>query len=281
MRVLLLTLLLGTFGLDADSQPVPLAVSGGETFMLRGPSAEHPIHVVLPPGYDAERAEPYPVLYYADGWWLTELVAGVYRIAFLSRPSRGDAMEPVVLVGIGTVGDAEDWNRQRTRDLTPSPIRLPPGVRMNAGGAAVDSAATGGGPAFLDFVTGTLAPRIEADYHVDADRRGWLGHSFGGLFGAWTLQARPGFFHDVLLIAPSAFWNQGEVIGAGFPAGEARIFIAYGESEDRPIVRSVPRMVDAMASSGLTPTLRTYPDADHQSVLAPAVWDGLVHLYGQ
>ncbi|MEM1115840.1 MAG: alpha/beta hydrolase-fold protein [Bacteroidota bacterium] len=274
-------LLGGLASVTAHAQPAPLTVDEGATFTLDGPSGVYPIHVTLPPGYDPDRPTPYPALYYADAWWLAELVAGVAKIAVLT-----DNIEPVVLVGIGTQGDVDDWSRQRNRDLTPSPFRPPAGLSMTGGSARMDSTNTGGAPAFLAVVRDSVVAHVEADYHVDPARRGWLGHSFGGLFGAWTRSVEPDLFTDLLLVSPSAFWDggfgsgrSGIVLSAEYEPG-GRVFLTYGSDEDGPIRRSVPALAERLDGVAEV-SLRSYEGRDHHSVLMPSLWDGLTWLYGR
>ncbi|MEM1055332.1 MAG: alpha/beta hydrolase-fold protein [Bacteroidota bacterium] len=275
MRALLLVFLLAAASTNAQTEP--LAIPGSETFTLASEAETYRIHVVLPPNYSTS-ATPYPVLYYADAWWLTEAVAGIHRIAAISQSAE---ITPVILVGVSIDGDGAAWNAQRNRDLTPSPFRPPEGVMLRVWGAMLDSTNTGGAPAFADFLRETLMPTIEAEYNARASDRGWLGHSFGGLFGAWALQTQPDLFDRFLLISPSVWWNQGEVVEAGFEARRARVFISYGTAENRPITNWTPRLADTLTEAGLSPTLRAYEGGDHHSVLPSSIWDGLVALYGE
>ncbi|OZC03946.1 alpha/beta hydrolase [Rubricoccus marinus] len=264
----------------AGSAPEPLAIPGAETFTLDAPAQTYRIHVTLPEGY-RETGAPHAVLYYADAWWLTEAVAGIRRLADLAESTD---IEPVILVGIGMDGEPRAWNAQRNRDLTPSPTQFAGGGGFPIGGVIMDSTNTGGAPAFLRFIQDRLAPRIEAHYNASATRRGWLGHSLGGLFGAWAAQARPDAFERLLLISPSAWWNNGEVVEAGFTAPEAqdaRVFLAYGIEEGNLLRTWAPPLADAMEAGGFPVTRRVYEGAGHHSILPQAIWDGLVALYGE
>lgn len=260
---------------DASLRPADSGVASGETLILTGPSGQYPIYVVLPPGYDAARPEAYPTLYFADAWWLTELVTGVARIAVETENA-----EPFVLVGIGTKGDADQWNRQRNLDLTPSPFFPPPGVSFRAGSIAMDSTNTGGAVPFAHFLRESVIRRVEAVYHVDSSRRTWLGHSFGGLFGAWVRGVQPDLFQDFLLISPSAFWNDGETVRANHQPG-GQVFLSYGTSEHGPITRSVPALAEALELADVRVRLVAYEGRDHHSVLMPALWDGMLEIYGR
>ncbi|GAB5536349.1 MAG: alpha/beta hydrolase-fold protein [Rubricoccaceae bacterium] len=279
MRPALVCLLLGV---SASALAQPLSVPESETFALDGPSGTYEITVTLPPGYDASSPERYPTLYALDGWWLREMVTGIARVAAISSQTN---VQPVVLVSIGLDGDEDAWTTQRNRDLTPSPYQSPvPGMTMSFGGIVLDSAGTGGAAAFLAFLMDDLFPRVEAGYRADPAQRGILGHSFGGLFGAWMLGHQPEVFDRYLLISPSTWWRAGEVMIGGFAEArqlDRRVFLAVGEAEDRILTRGVDAFRDALATDAVAITQRMYPDATHTSVLPRAIWDGFVALYGQ
>lgn len=267
----------GASAQGAPARPEPLVVPGGETFLFDGPTRTYRVHVTVPEGY-RPTGPPHPVLYYADAWWLTEAVAGIRRLADLAGSTD---IAPVILVGIGMDGALRDWNAQRTWDLTPSPTTLGGGGGFPIGTMLMDSTNTGGAPAFLRFVLDELAPHVEAAYNASPEHRGWLGHSFGGLFGAWAAQAEPGAFDRFLLISPSAWWNNGEVVAAGFSGGAGRVFVGYGTEEGTLMRRWAPLLAEAMEAGGYALTLRVYEGAGHHSVLPQAIWDGLVALYGR
>lgn len=278
MRTALAALLLG-FSAPAVAQ-APLSVPDNDTFALDGPSGTYEITVTRPPGYDASASHRYPVLYYLDAWWLRDMVTGIARVAAISNQTE---VQPVVLVGIGFDGDEAAWTAQRNQDLTPSPYRSPfPGVTMSFGEVPLDSAGTGGARTFLAFLESDLFPRIEASYRVDPAQRGLLGHSFGGLFGAWMLAHQPEVFDRYLLISPSTWWRQGDMMDRGFSTArqlDRRVFLAVGEAEDRILTRGVDALREALAADSISVSDRSYPDATHTSVLPRAIWDGLETLY--
>lgn len=279
MRRLLASVLIALAG-PAFSQ-TPLAVPESESFALDGPSGTYEITVTRPPGYDASSPDRYPALYYLDAWWLRDLVTGTARVAALS----GAEVEPVVLVGIGFEGDLEGWRRQRALDLTPGFYQSPfiGFDDVPVSGLRLDSTNTGGLDGFLAFLESEVFPRVEADYAIDPARRGVLGHSLGGLFGAWVLSHRPELFDRYLLISPATWWRQGEAIEPGFSAAGAldrRVVVAVGASEGFIMVGTKRALTEALLADTVAVTEREYPDRTHASVLGPAIWDGLAALYG-
>ena len=137
----------------------------------------YPIEVVLPDEYDSTLQ--YPVLYFTDWWFSSETCPKFYN-----RMRSAGVMEPVIIVGIGTEGDMDDWNLERTRDLTPSNIAerdVPDSLMSGSRGI------TGGAVNFLAFIKTELIPQVEAKYACYTANRGLLGYSYGGLFGCYVL----------------------------------------------------------------------------------------------
>ncbi len=239
---------------------------------------DYQLHVHLPAGYDT--GTRYPVIYYPDAWWLQDLMQGAYTLAQLSSTIR-----PLILVGISQPGDEEAWNRQRTRDLTPTPYAL--GLPMQVSGVPVDSTNTGGAADFLAFLQDTAAPFIEANYAASTSQRGYLGHSFGGLFGTWAMQQAPTFFDDLILISPSVWWNRREFLDADNFAAltterpSLRVFVTVGSNEGMMLrgYNQLAAQLDSLAWPGLTAKSRIYDGADHYSQVPAAIYDGLAWLY--
>ena len=137
--------------------------------------------VTLPINYNKEKT--YNVLYYLDGWWLSELVKGSYKINYLTKE-----MEEVILVGISIKGDEEAWNRQRNKDYTPSIYDIEKmKITMKSGTVELKKETTGGAKNFIRFMKKVVFEEIESSYNIDKETRGILGHSFGGLFGYYCL----------------------------------------------------------------------------------------------
>lgn len=97
--------------------------------------------------------------------------------------------ENVLVVSIG-------YGRSRDLDYTPTKT----------------SSSMGGAPEFLQFIKEELVPRMQQNFNVDTARssRAILGHSFGGLFGAYAFVADNDLFGNYLLLSPS-LWFDNEV----------------------------------------------------------------------
>lgn len=262
-----------------------------ETFRLAGPSGEYDVEVTFPPGYDRARGERLPALYYLDGWRNAALVKGVHRIAMTIAPGGGEQpVRPFLLVGVSTVGGEAAFQKGRNKDYTPTPYIVPRGVTLTMGeGTRLDSAGTGGAAAFASFLREAVIPQVEARYPADPSQRALSGHSFGGLFGAWMMEAHPDLFADYLLLSPSLFWDRAFLLDAAFErarARGARVFLGVGDDERGVGITDLAGQAERFAATlesepGLAVTLRVYSGADHQGVLPPGYWDGILALYGR
>lgn len=174
------------------------------------------VTVYLPAGYDADAARRYPVFYMHDGqnlfdpreaafgqdWAVDDAIAGL-----------GDAIEPIIVVGIDNSGAG------RLHDYTPS---VDPG-RMAGGGAA----------AYGAFLVEQLKPFIDARLRTDCHDTGVGGSSLGGLVSLHVWLQYPEVFQRVAAVSPSFWWNAQAILGQldiEWPEG-ARVWIDGGGAE--------------------------------------------------
>ena len=240
---------------------------------------DYQLIITLPADFDA--AKRYKVLYYLDGWWLSDLVKGSYRIHSLTKK-----MEDLILVGISLEGDEDDWNRQRNQDYTPSIYNKEKmKIDMKGGNIELNHETTGGAEAFIRFMESVVFKEIENTYKTDQKERGILGHSFGGLFAYYCLSHQPELFKNYLLLSPSIWWNKSEFVGEKelkkIP-GKINLFLIMGSSESnllkRPI-RTVVEYLEAREGEGLSFEFKEYDGLDHHSVLPIGIYEGLEFLY--
>ena len=73
---------------------------------------------------------------------------------------------------------------------------------------------TDGAPQFIEFVKNQLIRKMEHDYSVDTTRYGRvvLGHSFGGLFGAYAFGVQNKLFGNYILLSPSISYDNEVVL---------------------------------------------------------------------
>ncbi|MGE6277831.1 alpha/beta hydrolase [Aeromonas media] len=155
--------------------------------------------VYLPEGYQQQPQQHFPVLYLLDGEKFLLEVAGITQAL---RAGLNPAIPPLIIVAV--------HNTDRMRDYTPShTLVLPNGAPAGAGYAK-----TGGGPAFMEYLTRELRPLIERDYRT-ASPALLVGHSLGGLLTLDAVARDSGQFQGYIAIDASLWFD--------YPANYQRI----------------------------------------------------------
>ena len=207
----------------------------------------------------------YPVLYLTDA---NLLFAATHQIIRMMQVGR--ELSPLILVGLGYETDSLNTIfKLRSGDLTPTPIPDPQKLGWPTGGA----------PRFLRFMKEELIPFIKTNYRVSRDA-GYVGYSYGGLFGLYALFHQPEMFQRYVIGSPSIWFDSLVTFKyeAKYAAGHsdlpARVFVSIGGLEERAYTESatatnVKQLEDKLLS-------RHYPGLHLQTV----VFDGETHLSG-
>ncbi|MBK9017268.1 MAG: alpha/beta hydrolase [Saprospiraceae bacterium] len=157
-----------------------------EAFSIESTSsgANYPIKVALPENYSPE-TQTYATIYVLDGEQDFDFVAENCK-----KISNEFSTSNVLVVSIG-------YGNDRVDDYTPT--------KAKEGG--------GGAEKFMQFIENELIPRIESNYAVDTLRssRTILGHSFGGLLGAYAFTNHNSVFGNYLMLSPS-IWYDNEIM---------------------------------------------------------------------
>lgn len=253
---------------------------GAKTIVHKMTSSEeknYKLIITLPPEYNPK--ETYDVLYYLDAWWLSDLVRGSYGINLLANK-----IENLILVGISSIGDLDQWNLQRNMDFTPTPYDIEKmKISMDTGPHPVNEKTTGGGEKFASFLEARIFDYVESNYNVEKETRGLIGHSFGGLFGFYTMVNHNELFKNYILISPAVWWNKSELIAVKnltMIDREANIFVVYGTDEAKFLKSPIVNMKNMLSEkSNLNVVFKEYEGTNHHSVLAPGIYDGIKELY--
>lgn len=146
--------------------------------------ATYCIKIALPENYDTT-SKKYGTVYVLDGDENFEYVANKCK-----KLSSAYGMQNVLVVSIG-------YGYDRSVDYTPT--------RVNSKG--------GGAEKFMQFIALELIPRIESGYAADTSRKSRviIGHSFGGLLGAYAFANFNHIFGNYLLLSPS-LWYDNEIL---------------------------------------------------------------------
>ena len=179
----------------------------------------------------------------------------------------------VLLVGVGYGAGFGDPRNKRGRDYTPA--------------AHSDEPTSGGGNAFLQFLSDTLWPELLRRYPVDPGVRGIAGHSVGSLLVLHALfQAKP-FFTHFLASAPSVWWadrailKQAAELRARHSRLPGRLFLSVGEKDSESMTGDLRLLEEQLAArpfAGLEIASRTFPGYDHYNVVPTAFATGLAAL---
>jgi predicted alpha/beta superfamily hydrolase len=188
--------------------------------VLPGPDA-HPrtVDIVRPAGW--RRGPQTRVLVLLDGISALPFASEFARLVQIEceRPA-----PVIVAVSDGTPIGAE--GNRRALDYTPTLST----VQWARG--------DGGGTAFLGFLTSSVVPLIDQEVGPVRERA-LYGHSYGGLFGAFTLLRAPTTFQRLMLGSPSTFYDR-DVVLRGLRADSVqplprdslpRLFLTAGTEE--------------------------------------------------
>ncbi|BFT30566.1 alpha/beta hydrolase-fold protein [Alteromonas sp. D210916BOD_24] len=146
---------------------------------------EQKISVYLPEKYGENSDHRYPVIYALDGKYYKQMVSAVIARFY------GDWLIPETIVV--TID-----NENRIRDYTPSPH-------------ATANVPSGKADAFLDYIEKELIPFVDSNYQT-SEFRILEGHSLGGLFSLYTVQARPELFTAHYAFSPSLHWGDNKTV---------------------------------------------------------------------
>ena len=239
---------------------------------------EYLINVHLPLTYGMNE-DSYPVIYYTDAFFSTEIVTGTKKILEVSGK-----IANTILVGISHEGDFMQFVSNRSRDLIPTHV---PQDKVTVYPEATP--ASGGADNFLAFIEHELFPLVEKEYRVDTSNRGLIGSSYGGLFAAWTMVNRPELFQRYLITSPALYWDdylffkQEEELWQKSQTLNAKVYISAGEKELEPFLQSVIRFRERFIAhnyKGFEFTFHIMRERDHDTSFIEALPNGLLYLYG-
>lgn len=271
--------------------PWPLRGSQSFDYDSRAVGDRLAIGVWAPPKAHLERGgakdAPLDLVYVLDASWKLGIAASLCYLQYVDRVNPGFA--PVLLVGVDY---PVDRTNARTRDYTMAdavPVAM-------VDKAAAPELTPGGADKFLEFLEDELDPFIRSRYPVADRPAGILGNSYGGTFTFYAFLRQSRLFDRYWLGSPGLFTTgtdhvaQVEARLKGDLVHPTKMFLSIGSLEIdggfaiyEDLGRHFTRLVDALKRTPnrqLQWTSKIYDGYTHTSVLAPAINDALLRLYG-
>jgi alpha-glucosidase len=184
------------------------------------------IWIYLPPDYDFEEENNYPVLYMQDGQNLFDRVSapyGEWQVDESLNALFEEGKTIPIVVGIDH-GGVDRLNEYSMEDLD-------------------DPAIDAEGDLYLDFIITTLKPYVDSHYRTLADREftGIMGSSVGGLITCYAILDYSEVFALAGIFSPS-YWLADSIYTIELPEDPIRIYQICGSEEEGATVQNCERM---------------------------------------
>lgn len=246
---------------------------------------EFQISIALPLLHPADTPATYPVLYLLDANFF---FGGITEMTRLMRECGEFPISIVVGIGYPFSGPANEMidavSGWRTRDFTP--VASPKAEQeVLQGSPTLQTVASGGADAFYQFVAQEVIPIVEADYPIDATNRTLMGHSWGGVFGLYSLFRDPSLYRNYLICSPDLPYGDGvifkyeEKYARDHDALPATLFISQGGREVAEHNQRLVSILESRQYKGLSLTHQTIMDCEHCASPLPSFLAGLKTVF--
>jgi len=220
--------------------------------------------VYLPPGYEDEARQTYPVLYLHDGQNLFDGRTSFVKDRTWQVREQADSaiaageMEPLVIVGIYNTGDRRIAEYTHDRD-------------WKLGGGEAD--------AYGWLITRELMPWIASQYRVRQDREstGMGGSSLGGLVTLYLGMKHPEIFGKLAVLSPSVWWNHKSILSylnehAPQVWERPKVWLDVGDREGHKTMRDVEHLARRLKANGWRPGETMYFEKVHGGTHDETSW---------
>lgn len=223
-------------------------------------------------------SEGYPVLFVLDGEAFFPSLFNIMQSLMPNPVTRSNA--PCLIVGIGyTTGSVRDLT-QRAADYTPP---------LGDNATADERQQFGQADRFAAFIDSELTAFLESKYRLDKNETAVFGHSFGALFGLYSLLSHRRFRRH-WLVSPSIWWHNRRILD--FMPSENRLngidvclnigALERGSGckrrEERDMAGLSERMAAELDRHGAAVFFWEYPNADHGNVSFYSLTDCVEYL---
>ena len=265
--------------LDATKR---FSMPGTQTYELKSQhnDIEYEIRVWLPEEY-ARGGKSYPLTVMLDADYQFPL--GVSILEHLAQRNQANESVVVAIAYANSQRNPYWYRRNRSRDYTPTTV-------LTGGYGEEFQQFSGGGGEFLRFIAEELTESLHAKYRITSSGHTYVGHSYGGLFGAFIISEQPNLFSNYLLISPSLWYDDRLMIHRVTEKAElgldskTQIYLAVGDHENqsgRPMVDELRLYAQALRDKqdpAVDVTVRVFADETHASVYPAALSAGLRYL---
>ncbi len=255
---------------------VTIANTSVEEITSKYNNQKYQIKISYPKSYFKVKEKRYPVLYIIDA---ETNFGGVSYI--VQRLIKDKLIPEILVVGIAYNTDYDNFYKLRSRDLTPVEDK-----ELKMGNKTVHP--TGGAPKFSDFLEFELFPFIDKKYRIKKEDRAIYGHSYGGLYGSYTLLDRPHLFNRLLLLGPSLWFkdkllvNQVSSKSLSF-SKETKLYMASGELDLRikDYQEEFVELLKQKHISNLNIESEVVENETHRTIFGVGFINGLRFIYGE
>lgn len=157
-------------------------------------SQEYELYIKLPINYEAS-SKAYPIAILQD----VGVTSAVTENAVNSMA--GKEIGDLILVGM-SYSKGVSPEISRTRDFTPT--HAPSEKHAHSLEAQKHS---GGANEYIRFLNNQVIPLLSKKYRIKQNNKIFIGHSFGGLLGAYILLVKPELFDSYIISSPSLWYD--------------------------------------------------------------------------
>lgn len=261
----------------ADSQiHRPYAIDRSEVIGIHSAAngQDYELYIKLPSTYANHTDKKYPLVVLNDGPYAFPIVSSVV----LRMSEIHEEFEEPIIVGISfSKGDV--FPISRTRDYTPTNV---PAKKGDAHPEATNQ--SGQAAQYVQFLAREVLPYLAVHYRVNDTKKIFVGHSYGGLLGAYLLLKEPDLFNYYLLGSPSLAYDHKVIFTmeaeyAKFhTAMSAKVLMVTGgrESELLPDMFAFEKTLKSRHYRDLQISARALEHESHLSGFPSFVTDGLM-----
>ncbi|WP_278405408.1 alpha/beta hydrolase [Pseudoalteromonas ruthenica] len=253
----------------------PFEIPRSAVIELTEPASKriYPVFIKLPRSYAINKDKKYPVIYLMDAWYSFQIASGATRF-----PMNSGTMKEAIIVGI-SYSRGSKGPSSRIRDYTPVQ-------------ATNWKFQTGHADGHAKFIRESVFAYIEQNYRTLPSQRTFVGHSLGGLFGAYILFNYPDMFSSYIIGSPSVWFANNDILHSSVmkPRLPTKVYVSVGSleqpkyGEKQHMVAGAQKLIEKMtAECGKNTTIkfRIIEGAKHATAFPSTLIQGLDWIYTQ